>query len=67
MEKITKQDTTCCDNQRIMVDESLSFECYFEDGVLIVDTTDNCTEGFDNYRCINCDKRFEPEQVEIQS
>lgn len=62
--KLETTETTCCENQRIMVDESFSYECEFENGKLNIYTSDYCTDGFDNYRCINCGKVFEPTDIE---
>lgn len=61
---MTKVDTSCCDNQRIVVDESFSYQCEFNNGVLEIYTNDYFTNGFNNYRCLNCDKEFEPKQTE---
>lgn len=49
---------TCCDEQRIVVDEAFSYECQFIDGKLFIDTNDYCSDGFTNARCVNCDKHF---------
>lgn len=54
------KELTCCDNQRIMVDESFSYEASITDeGKLFIDTNDYCTLGFENVRCVNRDTSFE--------
>lgn len=62
--KIETTETTCCNDQRILVDESFSYECEFENGKLVIYSSDYETDGFDNYRCVNCDKKFEPTDIE---
>lgn len=51
--------TPCCNNPRLVMDESFSYEVPLaEDGTATIDTGDYATEGFENLRCTNCDKSF---------
>ena len=58
MSKIVKPKLTCCDEQRIVVDEAFSYEARIKDGKLFIDTDDYCTDGFENIRCVNCGADF---------
>jgi hypothetical protein len=41
------------------MDESFSYEVPLDDdGTAMVNTSDYATEGYENLRCVNCDKSF---------
>ena len=53
-----KGDNTKCENcggDRFICDESFSYEILLHDGKVHVDTNDYCTDGFENFRCRDCD------------
>lgn len=59
----------CCDNQRIMVDESFSYETYYDDSeeLYIIRTNDYCTDGFQNPTCANCGFSWDIDDMEYES
>lgn len=53
------EKSPCCDNPRLVMDESFSYEVVIaDDGTATVDTSDYATDGFENLRCTNCDQHF---------
>ena len=59
----------CCDNQRMMVDESFSYATLYdlETGLYIIDTNDYATLGFENPQCINCGTTWDIDQLSYES
>ena len=67
MENVTPvTELKCCADQRLMMDESFSYECSMEDGKLWIHTNDYATDGFENLQCINCGVSFDDEAVEME-
>jgi len=57
---------TCCDNQRLVVDESFSYECEFIDDVLSITVNDYCSDGFENLHCTNCYEQFKLNDYKLE-
>lgn len=59
---------TCCDNQRLMVDESFSYEVEWDEDEdkLFIYTNDYCTDGFQNLQCANCGAQFKLEEFDYE-
>lgn len=60
MARITTWD--CCgENQRLIVNESFSYECIVDEdtGRLYVDTNDYASDGYEGLECLNCGKEFD--------
>jgi len=67
MEEVKKvTELKCCNDQRLMMDESFSYECQILEGKLWIDTSDYCTDGFENLQCINCGESFDESAIEME-
>lgn len=68
LKDLKHEDTlACCDEPRIMCNESFSYECTLEDGKMLVDTSDYCTDGFNAFECMNCNTFFDVDDLEVVS
>lgn len=58
--KVGIKQFDCCNDQRIICNESFSYECSIDPDTnkLFIDTNDYCTNGFTNFECMNCNKQF---------
>jgi len=65
METTTKT-LTCCDNQRLIVDEQFTYRCEFIDGKLAIYLNEYQSEGFENLTCDNCNETFKISDLEME-
>ena len=59
----------CCRNQRIVVDESFSYETYYDEDeeLYIITTNDYASEGFEKPHCVNCGFEWHIDDLNFES
>ncbi len=55
--------TNCCDNPRLMVNESFSYEVTENDGKLFINLNDYATDGFEGLECMTCYKEYNVKEL----
>lgn len=62
------KNKSCCDKQRIKVDEDFSYEAMIDErGILLVQANDYESEGYYNLRCENCGHSFDISEMEVET